>query len=47
VPLTWTELDKTPSGAAFTLKNIDEHLNKKKLKMNEEFLSLRQTIKGL
>jgi bifunctional non-homologous end joining protein LigD len=46
-PVTWGELETLPSAAAFTFKNINKRLNKKTLKMNEEFLSLNQTIKGI
>jgi bifunctional non-homologous end joining protein LigD len=46
VPVTWGELENLTSAAAFTITNIDERLNKKTLKMNDEFLSLHQTING-
>ncbi len=43
VPVSWAELEKVTSAAAFTFENIRTRLNKSTLKMNEEFLSLRQS----
>jgi bifunctional non-homologous end joining protein LigD len=44
VPVTWKELEGLASAAAFTFENINERLNRKTRRMNEEFLSLRQKI---
>lgn len=46
-PVTWKELEKISSAAAFTFENIRTRLNKNTRKINEEFLSLHQSVKNI
>lgn len=45
VPVTWKELDKLDSAAAFTLENVKKRMSAKTGAMNEEFFSLKQSLK--
>jgi bifunctional non-homologous end joining protein LigD len=45
VPLSWKELDKIDSAAAFNISNIDKKLTKTAEKSIQEFLDSRQNLK--